>query len=151
MEINTPETIPFTAWEQAVFVVLFVVLVALLLRWFTKQQKEWQEFTMRQNDSFAKTLKDQSNKFSVSISDQGNAFSQTLKDQNIQWQKWMHDQNDRECDTMDRVTEALNKLTIKLAEHDERSNNRFIEALEVAKAMNAPRRSDRSQTSTKGE
>jgi len=41
MEANI---IPFTAWEQAVFVAIFVVFVIALLRWFSNQQKQWQEF-----------------------------------------------------------------------------------------------------------
>lgn len=41
MEANV---VPFTAWEQAVFVALFVVFVIALLRWFSGQQKQWQEF-----------------------------------------------------------------------------------------------------------
>lgn len=38
------QSIPFTAWEQAVFVGLFIVLVVMLLGWFTKQSDKWQNF-----------------------------------------------------------------------------------------------------------
>lgn len=38
------ESIPFTAWEQAVFVALFIVLVIGLLAWFGKQSDKWQKF-----------------------------------------------------------------------------------------------------------
>lgn len=38
------QVIPATAWEQAVFVVLFVVFVLYLLNWFSKQQRQWQDF-----------------------------------------------------------------------------------------------------------
>jgi preprotein translocase subunit SecF len=38
------ESIPFTAWEQAVFVALFIVMVCGLLYWFTKQSDKWQKF-----------------------------------------------------------------------------------------------------------
>ena len=38
------EVIPFTAWEQAVFVGLFIVLVLWLLAWFSKQSDKWQQF-----------------------------------------------------------------------------------------------------------
>lgn len=42
--------IPESAWVQAVFVVLFIVLVIALLNWFSKQQGKWQEF-IRDRDS----------------------------------------------------------------------------------------------------
>lgn len=38
------QSIPFSAWEQAVFVGLFIVLVVMLLGWFTKQSDKWQNF-----------------------------------------------------------------------------------------------------------
>ena len=38
------ESIPFTAWEQAVFVALFIVFVVGLLLWFGKQSDKWQKF-----------------------------------------------------------------------------------------------------------
>ena len=38
------QSIPFTAWEQAVFVALFIVFVIGLLAWFTKQSDKWQSF-----------------------------------------------------------------------------------------------------------
>ena len=41
---NVTGAIPFTAWEQAVFVALFIVMVIALLTWFTKQSEKWQRF-----------------------------------------------------------------------------------------------------------
>ena len=41
---TTVTQIPFTAWEQAVFVVLFILLVSGLLVWFSKQSDKWQKF-----------------------------------------------------------------------------------------------------------
>lgn len=38
------EAVPYTAWEQAVFVALFIVFVVGLLIWFTKQSDKWQAF-----------------------------------------------------------------------------------------------------------
>ena len=38
------QSIPFTAWEQAVFVALFIMFVIGLLAWFTKQSDKWQSF-----------------------------------------------------------------------------------------------------------
>lgn len=42
--VEPMETVPFTAWEQAVFVSLFIVFVGALLAWFTKQNDKWQRF-----------------------------------------------------------------------------------------------------------
>ncbi len=42
--METTAQIPFTAWEQAVFVALFIVFVVGLLTWFTKQSNQWQSF-----------------------------------------------------------------------------------------------------------
>ena len=42
--METTAQLPFTAWEQAVFVALFIVFVVGLLTWFTKQSNQWQSF-----------------------------------------------------------------------------------------------------------
>lgn len=46
------QAIPFTAWEQAVFVGLFIVLVVMLLGWFTKQSDKWQNFIAKLEDQW---------------------------------------------------------------------------------------------------
>ena len=46
------ETIPFSAWEQAVFVALFIVFVVGLLSWFSKQSKQWQQFMFDIDDKW---------------------------------------------------------------------------------------------------
>jgi len=38
------EAIPFTAWEQATIVAMFVVFVGVLLTWFSRQSDKWQKF-----------------------------------------------------------------------------------------------------------
>ena len=38
------EAVPFSAWEQAVFVVLLIVFAISLLAWFSKQSDKWQKF-----------------------------------------------------------------------------------------------------------
>ena len=43
-------TIPFTAWEQAVFVGMFAVVIFALLAWFTKQSDKWQNFIARMEE-----------------------------------------------------------------------------------------------------
>lgn len=41
---NSALLLPFTAWEQAVFVALFIFFVIGLLMWFSNQSKQWQDF-----------------------------------------------------------------------------------------------------------
>lgn len=53
------ETIPFTAWEQAVFVALFIVFVIGLLTWFSKQSDKWQRFMMDIDEKWRQFSKEQ--------------------------------------------------------------------------------------------
>lgn len=53
------QSIPFTAWEQAVFVGLFIVLVVMLLGWFTKQSDKWQNFIGRMEEQWRNFNKEQ--------------------------------------------------------------------------------------------
>jgi len=105
--MDTTSAIPFTAWEQAVFVALFIVMVIALLAWFGKQQKSWQDFMDNQNTRWQKSI----------------------DELNAQWQRWLAEQNSRECDAMKQVTNSLNRLTDKLAEHDEKVEGRFADAV----------------------
>jgi uncharacterized membrane protein YhiD involved in acid resistance len=52
-------SLPFTAWEQAVFVALFVVLVLALLAWFSRQQGQWQNFIQERDEQWQKFLTNQ--------------------------------------------------------------------------------------------
>ena len=53
--METVKLIPEVAWEQGLFVVLFIVLVVVLLRWFSAQQEKWQKF-MNDMNTFWKEL-----------------------------------------------------------------------------------------------
>ena len=58
------ELIPLTAWQQAAVVCLFIVLVILLLNWFSKQSKNWQDFIDKSNEkwrAFNKEQRDENN------------------------------------------------------------------------------------------
>ena len=57
--METVEVIPFTAWEQAVFVGLFIVLVVGLLYWFTKQSDKWQNFMLTIDEKWREFNKEQ--------------------------------------------------------------------------------------------
>jgi len=46
------EAIPYAAWEQAVFVALFIVFVVGILSWFSKQSDKWQKFMFDIDDKW---------------------------------------------------------------------------------------------------
>ena len=52
-------SVPFTAWEQAVFVVLFAVVIWMLLKWFSSQQSKWSEFISKRDDQWQSFLTSQ--------------------------------------------------------------------------------------------
>jgi hypothetical protein len=90
------EGIPYTAWQQAVFVVLFICAIVILLNWQSKQQAKWQEF-IQQRDQ--------------------------------QWQEWMLKTNSQTADAMEHVTEALEKLSKKIDDHDGKVESRINTAI----------------------
>lgn len=96
------EGIPYTAWQQAVFVVLFILAIVILLNWQSKQQAKWQEF-IQQRDQ--------------------------------QWQEWMLKTNCQTADAMEHVTEALEKLSQKIDDHDGKVENRINSALSEVKGL----------------
>lgn len=57
--IEPTTAIPFTAWEQAVFVALFIMLVTGLLAWFGKQSDKWQKFMFDIDDKWRSFNKEQ--------------------------------------------------------------------------------------------
>jgi hypothetical protein len=46
------QAIPYSAWEQAVFVALFVVLLTVMLIWSSKSQKDWQDFIYKRDQDW---------------------------------------------------------------------------------------------------
>ena len=100
-------SIPFTAWEQAVFVALFIVLVLGLLAWFSKQSGKWQDFIERQNDR----------------------WQRSVDYQNAQWQTWMNEQNKRDTASMDKVIFSIQALTRSIETHDDKVEDRFNSAI----------------------
>ena len=51
--------IPFSAWQQAAFVCLFIVLIIILINWFSKQSKNWQDFIEVSNEKWRAFNKEQ--------------------------------------------------------------------------------------------
>lgn len=67
------ESIPFTAWEQAVFVVLFIVfvisLMGSLLAWFNRQSDKWQKFMLDIDDKWRAFNKEQREENNCAMAD----------------------------------------------------------------------------------
>jgi len=99
---NVAEIIPFTAWQQAAFVGMFIVLVVVLLAWFSKENAKAQKFQQDQNDS----------------------WQRFLKESNDRWQHWLDKSQTETVDAMGKVTEALERLSAQLDEHDKRVDAR---------------------------
>ncbi len=55
---QTIQAIPYTAWQQAVFVVLFIVVVLVLLNWQSKQQEKWQAFIQERDRQWQEWMKE---------------------------------------------------------------------------------------------
>lgn len=58
METEVISAIPYTAWQQAVFVVLFIVVVLVLLNWQSKQQEKWQTFIQNRDRQWQEWMKE---------------------------------------------------------------------------------------------
>lgn len=57
--MNGAEVIPQVAWEQAVYVSLFIVLIVILVNWFSRQSDKWQSFIEASNDKWRKFSQEQ--------------------------------------------------------------------------------------------
>lgn len=88
--------LPVAAWDQAVFVSLFVVfclaLTAGLMSWFSKLQASWQDFIETQNDN---------------------------------WQKWLDRDAQRTSANISSVVTALERLSEKMDAHDDKVDARI--------------------------
>ena len=53
------QAIPFTAWEQAAIIGIFIVFVGILLTWFSKQADKWQKFMFDIDEKWRQFHKEQ--------------------------------------------------------------------------------------------
>lgn len=51
--------LPQTAWDDGLFVILFIFMVIGLLYWFSKQSDKWQGFLAGQDDKWREFTKEQ--------------------------------------------------------------------------------------------
>ena len=105
----TPDTIPFTAWEQAVFVVLFIVfvlaLIGLLLKWFGMRDDKWQAFVIARDASHQ------------------DKWQEFIKARDEQWQRWMGHTDTLTAAALKEMTETLRGLTSEFSEHDKEARH----------------------------
>jgi len=71
--------IPFTAWEQAVFVGLFILVVMGLLWWFGKQSKDWQNFIDHIDDKWRAFNKEQRDSNLIEMKEVKNGLQKTTE------------------------------------------------------------------------
>lgn len=56
---QTMELIPRIAWEQAVYICLFLILIFWIFTWFGKRDDKWQIFIEASNDKWRQFSKEQ--------------------------------------------------------------------------------------------
>jgi hypothetical protein len=62
-------SIPFTSWEQAVFVTLFAVFVIGILTWAGKREEKWQKFIQGQDEKWRNWIEDQRERDNAALCD----------------------------------------------------------------------------------
>lgn len=69
------EVIPQIAWEQAVYVSLFIVLIVVLINWFSKQSDKWQQFIEASNEKWRAFSEKQRNENNCAMGDVNESLS----------------------------------------------------------------------------
>lgn len=73
------DIIPFSAWQQAVFVVLLIVLVIWMLTWMSKWHKTWQEFIAERDDKWQSFSREQQKENKASMCDVNKSLSDLIQ------------------------------------------------------------------------
>ena len=73
------EVLPFTAWQQAVFVALFIVFFVGVLAWLTKQSEKWQAFMFQIDDQWRAFNKEQRECNNAAMADVNNSIANLTK------------------------------------------------------------------------
>ncbi len=63
------EAVPIIAWEQAVYVCLFIAFFGGVLAWLTKQSEKWQEFIFKVDNQWRQFNKEQREENNCAMSD----------------------------------------------------------------------------------
>lgn len=80
------QALPFTAWEQAVFVALFLVFVISLLGWFSKQSDKWQRFMIDIDERWRAFNKEQREEYCNSINSVTESLNRLTKSTDVMTQ-----------------------------------------------------------------
>lgn len=105
------ESIPLSAWQDAVYVCLFIVMIIVVLGWQSRQQKQWQDFS----------------------DDQNTKWQNGIADLDARWQRWLEKQNVRDRESMKSITEAIERLSVKMDAHDQKVESRISGAVSAVK------------------
>lgn len=108
----TTPTLPATAWEQAVFVSLFVIFtisVLIILRNVLKDN--------------AKNMAEIAKQFQDSLKEQRQEFSQALRAERADFE----DRNDKICQTLDSVKAAIDANTEKVTGLDAKFDQAMVD------------------------
>ena len=104
--------IPFTAWEQAVFVALFVVLVGSLLYWVERQSSNWR-----------KDMSERDERWQNFTSERDAQRQEFTRERDEQWQKWLDKADTRTAAQLKALTEVIEKLTENFTDHDKTTSD----------------------------
>ena len=124
--------VPESAWIQAVFVCLFIVLVFVLTNWFSRREDKYQKFISGLQDQFNEAMDRRTNQWINAISERDD-----------EWQRWMDAQELRQnaamCDVANSVkamTIEIGKLSTQISKHDDSLEPRVEKIInaEVARA-----------------
>jgi len=135
-EGDVVKAIPFTAWEQAVFVGLFIVLIALILFWVSRENKINRQF--QQSESAAREI------------------AQAARD--AEWRLFLQQQRENDNQVSEAVKSSLDALTAitrqlvqevqgQRADFQAHDQKEWAKLDEMSSAIHSPRKSTRSTRS----
>lgn len=130
--MNTTTTgIPFTAWEQAVFVALFIAFVGGLLAWMDRQLQNVRKVQQAQQTEWQKFIGDENVKWQNFIKDERLVSGASRKED--------REKLDKLTDSLDRLTAQVTRFHEEFAEHTVDERARF-DALERQAIFNHPKK-----------
>ena len=73
------ELLPEIAWEQAVYICLFIVLIVWMFAWFSKQSDKWQQFMFDIDEKWRAFNKEQREENNCAMADVNASLSNLTK------------------------------------------------------------------------
>lgn len=123
-------TLPDIAWEQALYVCLFIVFVVVILRWFGQQQKNRDSFNTERDakaqahdSALAKQwqefISDRDQQFLASIKGRDQQLLISVKERDESWQRWIATHDTQTAKALEQVASTLKELSDRFSEHDD--------------------------------